>query len=317
METTTILPNLNSPSVKTLIGNFVSLVSTKIKDNLIANENNEDPLFKQFEEYAHAAETKPKGEKKEKRTYKGEKLVVDEATGEKKKIEVDLPLKKFASITVGVKNALVFMLNKYITECKAFYENNKSFSGVNDVVDAVDRFAKTALASPITPFIKATVDAIKIDNLVPGTYLKFSTTISEKIRVYFKDKNDTAPEEQLLILTNVFMKFLKILAYQITNQNYENRRAINETFLYSILRVMNLYTYNANACMDVDLFQSIKEYVIAIKPEKAEKPEGEEKEKKKRAPAKKSKAKVEEKNEIDEAVDEEAEWDFNEEESEV
>jgi hypothetical protein len=323
--------NITTPAVKKLLGDFISLMVTKVKDDIMDNEglDSDHPVFKQFITFAQASEPKPKpekkgekAEKKEKPTYHGTKVVTDKETGTKTQVEADIPLKNFASLTIGVKTAMMFLLNRYIHECKLCYDSMKSFNGVTDVIAVVDNYVRKELPDGVTPFIRSIVQSINVEDVLPNTYLKFNSTLTEKICTYFKDAKESYPEKQLITIADTFMQFLKILALLFTNQIFEKRKPINEEFFVSNLRMMNVFTYKTKASIGVELMQSMKDYVKVSKPEKD--PSAPPKERKKPAakksatPKKPSKKEKEEEDEdamedFDEEEEEAANWDYPEE----
>jgi len=314
--------NITSPSYKKFLGDFLTLMVTKVKDDIMDNEgiDQDHPVYKQFVTFTQATEAKSKtdkkGEKKEKPTYRGMKTTTNKETGEKVTEETDIPLKNFASITVGVKSALVFILNKYVHECKLCYDSMKNFNSVTDVINVVDTYARKEIPDAITPFIRSTISTINIDDTLPNTYLKFNSTLVEKVCTYFKDSKDSYPEKQLIAIAETFMQFLKILACLFTNQIFDKRKPINDEFMLSTLRAMNVYASKSKSSLSFELMQNIRDYIKATKPEKEAKEPSEKKKAPKATKSTKSKAvqnQKEEKDEKDEKEDDDL-GDYDEEE---
>lgn len=255
--------------IKKLVKAF-SLFIVKRKDTLVDNCNfleGENP-FHIYETLEMAMATRKKDDKKP--FYIGKKITVDKNTKKKTEYEnVEITMKKFASITSEVKNGLLFILFKYMKECHDCYlKNGKTFGPEDQILTQITTFAETSCISPITPVITQIIDIIDIEKIIDGAYQDLHKELSQPLRTYFKGSEEKVPDKQLNVIIDAYIKFIKIIAVLMTDILFEKRYAINKTLLCSILRQMNTMLVGHNCEIDSDLMTYIKEYIDKHKPEK-------------------------------------------------
>lgn len=267
---------ITAPGIVNLLGKSFYQTILKQKDNLLedANFDVNNPKENRFHMYEtlHMALNPKKKDDKDRYTYVGDKTTTDKKT-KKKKTEKDVvqPVKKFANITGEVKNGLVFILNKYIKECHECYlDNKKTFLDESNVLTQICNYAESHMPMPITPVIVKSADVLDIELLIEGNYANCLKQLVEKLRTYFKDKEEKVPEKQLGTIVDAFIKFMKILAVFMTGILYEKRQAVNGVFLFGILRMMNNLLVPHNCKIEDELFDNLKEYIDAKKPKKDE-----------------------------------------------
>lgn len=259
---------ISSNAMKNILGRSMYLTILKHKDNLNEESNKDIDQFYMYETLHMALNPKKKEETKY--TYKGDKTTIDRKTKEKKvEKNVDLPMKKFANITGEVKNGLTFLLNKYINECYLCYiDGKRTFPDESQVLSHICNYSESQCSQPIAPIIIKSVDVLDVEELVEGNYANCLKQLVEKLRAYFKDKEDKVPEKQLGTLVDAFIKFMKIIAIYMTDILFEKRQAVNGVFLFGILRQLNSSLKQHGVRMDSELFDNLREYIEINKPKK-------------------------------------------------
>lgn len=254
--------------IKMLLGKSLYLTILKHKDNLCEESNRDVDPFYMYETLQMALNPRKKDEVKY--TYRGDRTTVDKKTKiTKVEKDIDIPMKKFANITGEVKTGLAFLLNKYINECYSCYvDNKKSFVDESQVLTQVCNYAELKCTLPIAPTIIRCTEALDIESLVEGNYANCLKLLLEKLRTYFKGKEDKVPEKQLGTLVDAFIKFMKIIAIYMTDLLYEKRQAVNGVFFYGILRQINSAMRQHGCHIDEELLDNLKEYIDANKPKK-------------------------------------------------
>lgn len=289
--------------IKTLLGKSLYLTILKYFDHLIEGLEQDEDTFYMYERLAAVIgserKARTKGETKPaKPTFRKTKKskVLDEETGKYVIVEseVNSALMKFANISVDVKNGLLFMLLKYVHECRQCYINGgNSFKSEDEVLNQVVEFSNTTIANPIAPAIIKIPVRYDIDHVIDGNYANILQTLCEKLRPIFKNEEDRAPEKQLNRIVDAFVKYMKIIAVRTTASLFENRQAVNEKFMFALLRNFNLDArmFKIPDCILTEEFIfTMKEYIeLKRKAEKAEKTEGEKPRKKAAKPKAKAK----------------------------
>lgn len=258
--------NILTNPVKNLLGKSFYFTMLKHKDNLnneVAVDN--DPLH-MFETLHMALNPKKKGEAKY--TYRGTKVTVDKTTKAKKVEEdVEMGIKKFANITGDVKNGLTFILNKYIHECITFH-NSRSVKDDNITLQNLCTYVDNNISLPISSVICKIITLYDVEKIVDGNYANCSKQLVEKIRVYFKNDEDQAPEKSLGVLVDAYVKFMKVIAIAMTDTLFERRQAVSKTLFMGILRHFNSLSKQFGVKMEAEFLDNLKEFIEVNKPKK-------------------------------------------------
>lgn len=265
--------------VKTLLGKSLYLTVLKHFDSLLDSLEQEEDKFYMYERLSHAVAADKKSDgTKEKPTYKGVKKVKKTVDGTEIVVEEEgnLALKKFANLTADVKTGLLFLLHKYVHECYTCYVDNKlSFANELEVLKQVSAYSKSHLSMPIAPFIIKISEVIDVESIVEGNFANILKQLCDKLRGLFKNEEDRSPEKQIGVLVDAYIRFLKIIALFTTDFLFESRQAVNEKFLFGILRQFNTIMKQYHTGIDEEFFATMKDYINVNKAadsEKAEKP---------------------------------------------
>jgi|GEM_PF-3994958 len=269
--------DLKALAVANLLGKTFYMSMLKHKDDLV-KESNIEGILRPFETLYMVIHAKK--EKGEKYTYKDDKVTKDPFTGgvtvEK---DIEQPVKKFANITSEVKNGLIFILNQYIKECHDYYKSSKNkFPEKTQVLAKICEFSEKQSPNAIAPIIIKSSDVIDIEKLVEGSYNQCLKNLTDKVRKYFKDNVDDAPDEQLNSIVNAYIRFMKIIAIMMTDCLFEKRQALSGFFFFGMLRQINSIMKQHKCRIEEETFDNMRRFIEANKPKGKGKKEDEENE---------------------------------------
>jgi hypothetical protein len=234
------------------------------KDELHKEGVKETVDLKMFETYQQYHTPKEKGSKY---TYFGKKITKDKTTNKRVEIECDQPVKKFANITVEVKYAFMFLLNRYIYECnKCFVESKCKLKSPDKVLDQVDEYARKNILLPITPFLIKVYEMYKIEHLLEPSWKNHCEEFNKKISGYFKDRDDVCPKDSVNKLVEVFVKFIKVISLMICDILYAGRKAVNGPLFYGCLGTLNTMCNTQDYPIESEMISNMIEYVENNKP---------------------------------------------------
>lgn len=257
---------LESTSVKNLLGKLLYFIVLKHREDLlsVSDIDCEQRKEKGIESLYQALN--PKDENNKKHTYKGEKKIKDSVTGVEKVIkDADLNYKKFISIITEVKASLSFMLIKYISECKQCYMNERKFNDETTILEQICRYSEKNITMPLAPCIFKLNDVFNSENLIKGSYGEVYTNLNNKIKTYFKNKDDSYPERQLGVIIDAYIKFVKTIAILSTSMIYEKKSGINSQFFFGIIRQINAMLKANGSEIDEEFIINLKAYANANK----------------------------------------------------
>ena len=261
---------LYTNSAKTSVRKSFYLLMIKYLESLI-NESPDPSKFVIYENYQQASVVKKKDVSIEKPIYTRTITVVDKETGEETEETETGPVKKFANITADVTTALCFLFNKYIKECYDYFiENRHSFGEESKLLDNICEYSNTYSQMPIAPVIIQSSNILNIETLLEGDYGSGSKSLADKIRVFFKDEHDRNYEIHLSAIVHAFIKFEKVIGILMINMLYERRQAINISFLFGVLRLINVFLKDEKCEIDNEIFDTILKFIESAKNNKKE-----------------------------------------------
>jgi hypothetical protein len=262
---------LQAKKVNNELGRALYFSIVKQKDYLVSHGHFDEDPFHMYETLEQAKKTSKKGETRP--TYKGDRKVKDNDTGIVIVEEnVDVPLKKFTTVTAEAKCILHYLLQAYMTEVKGYYDShNFTFPEEKALMTELVKYSQLNVANPVTPFIYHSAENFQIDSIMRGTPNDMSSTIKENCKTYFKNKDDYIPDAKLVLVTDTFVRFINVLSVMIADVIFERRQATNLVFIFGLMRILSSLTHAQDAGLNQEVLDNIKEYVKINKPKKEEK----------------------------------------------
>lgn len=295
---------INATTIKH-IGTSFQMTITYLKDGLLEEQEIDDMSkshFRMYETLTMALHPKKK-DAPDRYTYIGDRTRTEKGNKDKKIHEkgVAIPVKKFANITSELKNALGFLLAKYIKECHdCYHDNGNTFQDESQVLSQIEAYAVSNCSLPIAPFIIRLYDFYDVDKIVEGSFNSLQQTLTTGFRFFFKDSKEVVPEKQLANIVAAYIRFMKTIAVMMTGILFEKRQATSGLFFYGILRQLNYLMKPTNYSIDNELIEYLKNYVDGLKPPvkpREKKTDKEEKKGKKTTKTSKSRSKKNEESE--------------------
>jgi hypothetical protein len=263
---------LQAVAFKNDLAKALYLAMLKQKDAITEKCHYDEDPFYMYETLQQALNPRKKDEPKY--TYAGVKKIKDKDTGITMEEEGQLPMKKFVTITVEAKSILIYLLNAYVKEVKSYYDSHKhTFPEESKLLSELIKYSQSQSADPIIPFIFYASEVSQIDKIIKGGFNSIEKKLVDKMRTYFKDKEDKTPDAKLALVAETFVRFLNMLAVMSADILYEKRQAVNMQFLFGVLRVVSSLVQHHDASLNQDVLNNMKEYVEATKPKKKEKGE--------------------------------------------
>lgn len=258
---------LQAVGIRNQLARTMYLTVVKHKDDLLEAANRDENPMYMYETLSMALA--PKGKDAQKFTYKGDKTTKDKKTGKSvTQKNVDLPMKKFVTITFEAKAGMAFLLNMFVKECYGCYKSKGYKFGPDDkvlqnVMDYTDSLAPEAI---VTPAIIRVGDVMDVDSIVQNNFGNIQTELMNKINPIFKDEEGKSPESKVEILVKAFVKFLKVVSVLMGDLLFEKRAAVNKVFLLGIMRQLNSLIKMYGACFEQEVLDTMAEFIDATKP---------------------------------------------------
>ena len=284
---------LRSPGCSTKLGASLQLSILQHREALAANSMDETPRYEEYHTLYEELNPKKRPSKKDadedddeeeeedpnayKYCYWGKGKVKDPETNKFVEIEGEFPKKRFVTISAQAKLVLQYMLNCFVDECHAYYEENGGSFPKGDVMDEIKTFVYEQREDPISPFIiqvskiYGDVGEIMEDEKTKGTGVLGNYIENELKDIFDLKKSKSNAVSNLYIIRETFISFIKVLSINIMDYLWEHKTAFNLDMLMGTFRQLSRFVSNKGGECPESFYDYAKMYIKENENKKATK----------------------------------------------
>ena len=217
-------------------------------------------------------------------------LVTDKKTGKKvtkmdngkivyKEKKGSFPVKGFGTVRPDTRTFIVGLLNMYLTEVLACYnDNDKSFANTDKVLGQLTRYASENFMAgeSVTALVIHTCSLMSADTLIKDDDVSsakipvLSEYLLKRGGYYFKNKKGKPPTPQLEVIIGAFTQFLKIIAVQMMDGKWGTHVGnVNVTDFTGTIRQLCNVLHEQDIEYPYDVFAEIHKWIEAIEKNSA------------------------------------------------